>query len=528
MLIGETTLTALSPTYVWIWTLFAIVLTWTAFHNGKKKGHNATETETETESETANRNGADVIVVGAGVAGSALAYVLAKDGRKVHVIERDLSEPERMMGEVMQPGGRLMLAGLGLEDCLEDIDAQKMKAFVVHKDGKYGNCPFPEDVKFPYEARARGFRNGRFVQRLRHKASSHTNVNLEEGTVKSLVEEKGVIKGVKYKSKSTGQETTAFAPLTVVCDGAYSNLRRSLHNPKVELHSYIIGYTVKNSRLEDPENLHLIFSEPSFAVVYQIGSNEVRCMTEVLRENVPSISSGEVISFLKEIIAPQVPPKLRDIFVKGLDESPEIKTVATKSMGDSLCDKNGVIVLGDAFNMRHPIVASGMMVALSDIVILRDLLKTLNNLGDAKKLSRALKSFHKLRKPMSATVNTLADAFHQALIASSDKAREAMRQGSFNYLSRGGVFTKGLTAILGGMNPRPPSLVLHLFGITFASIATLLSPFPTPHGIWHSLRLLRLALAMLGSHLKEEGVTQMLSPAAAAAYRKRYMTATPA
>lgn len=38
-----------------------------------------------------------------------------QDGRRVHVIERDLKEPQRFMGELMQPGGRLMLAQLGLE-----------------------------------------------------------------------------------------------------------------------------------------------------------------------------------------------------------------------------------------------------------------------------------------------------------------------------------------------------------------------------------------------------------------------------
>jgi len=53
------------------------------------------------------------------------------------------------------------------------------------------------------------------------------SVQLEEGTVKSLIEEEGVVKGVTYKN-SAGEEITAFAPLTVVCDGCYSNLRRSL------------------------------------------------------------------------------------------------------------------------------------------------------------------------------------------------------------------------------------------------------------------------------------------------------------
>ena len=58
------------------------------------------------------------------------------------------------------------------------------------------------------------------------------SVRLEQGTVTSLVEEKGTIKGVHYKTK-TSQELTAYAPLTIVCDGCFSNLRHSLCNPNV-------------------------------------------------------------------------------------------------------------------------------------------------------------------------------------------------------------------------------------------------------------------------------------------------------
>lgn len=38
-----------------------------------------------------------------------------QDGRRVHVIERDLSEPHRIVGELLQPGGYLKLIELGLE-----------------------------------------------------------------------------------------------------------------------------------------------------------------------------------------------------------------------------------------------------------------------------------------------------------------------------------------------------------------------------------------------------------------------------
>lgn len=63
-----------------------------------------------------------------------------------------------------------------------------------------------------------------------------SSVRLEQGTVTSLVKGNGIIKGVEYKTKN-GEKLTAYAPLTVVCDGCCSNLRRTLCNPKVNIQS---------------------------------------------------------------------------------------------------------------------------------------------------------------------------------------------------------------------------------------------------------------------------------------------------
>lgn len=57
----------------------------------------------------------DMIIVGAGVVGSAAAKAFGEDGRKVLLLERDLSEPDRIVGELMQPGGMNALKELGME-----------------------------------------------------------------------------------------------------------------------------------------------------------------------------------------------------------------------------------------------------------------------------------------------------------------------------------------------------------------------------------------------------------------------------
>lgn len=62
------------------------------------------------------------------------------------------------------------------------------------------------------------------------------SVQLQQGTVSSLLEDNGTIKGVMYKTK-TGDLVKAYAPLTIVCDGCFSNLRSSLCNPQVMITS---------------------------------------------------------------------------------------------------------------------------------------------------------------------------------------------------------------------------------------------------------------------------------------------------
>jgi squalene monooxygenase len=60
----------------------------------------------------------DLIIVGAGVVGCAAAKAFAEDERTVLLLERDLSEPDRIVGELMQPGGMNALKKLGMEGML--------------------------------------------------------------------------------------------------------------------------------------------------------------------------------------------------------------------------------------------------------------------------------------------------------------------------------------------------------------------------------------------------------------------------
>lgn len=183
------------------------------------------------------------------------------------------------------------------------------------------------------------------------------SVRLEQGTVTSLLEEKGTITGVQYKSKN-GEQKTAYAPLTIVCDGCFSNLRRSLCTPmvrrlqlyavvpqnrhllslricdwlqndlptaskqwisfsisepfyllyllQVDVPSFFVGLVLENCQLPYANLGHVVLGDPSPILFYPISSTEIRCLVDVPGQKVPSISNGEMEKYLKTVVAPQV------------------------------------------------------------------------------------------------------------------------------------------------------------------------------------------------------------------------------
>ena len=147
----------------------------------------------------------DIIVVGAGIAGCAVAYSLGMDGYSVLLIERDLKEPDRIVGELLQPGGIEALHKLGMQDCLENIDGITNLGYAVIKDtGESVVLPYP---KGNFD-KGIGFHHGKFIQRLRRKAMSCQKVTVLEGTVIELLQcemsERYLGVRVKFPNESNG------------------------------------------------------------------------------------------------------------------------------------------------------------------------------------------------------------------------------------------------------------------------------------------------------------------------------------
>ena len=90
----------------------------------------------------------DVAIVGGGIAGAALATVLARNGIQVVVLERDLAPVDRVRGEYMVPWGVVELHRLGLLGALEQAGGLYARRGIPYGEDLPGEAavPFARDL----------------------------------------------------------------------------------------------------------------------------------------------------------------------------------------------------------------------------------------------------------------------------------------------------------------------------------------------------------------------------------------------
>lgn len=236
----------------------------------------------------------DVVIVGAGIAGCALAYGLATNSSKsrstplrIALVERSFSEPDRIVGELLQPGGVEALRQLGMEDCLEGIGAVPVRGYCVVHNGKQVHIPYPD------EKEGRSFHHGRFIQSLRSKALKASGVEGIEASVSQLVkcEASGRIIGVLATRKGMEEKETILGNLVIVADGCFSTFRaevlgESYQKPSVR--SYFVGAILQDASLPiDKHGTVALVKGYGPVLLYQIDEHDTRILIDV-REPLPS------------------------------------------------------------------------------------------------------------------------------------------------------------------------------------------------------------------------------------------------
>ncbi|XP_074941901.1 squalene monooxygenase isoform X2 [Phalacrocorax aristotelis] len=390
-------------------------------------------TETATNTTLSPQCDPEIIIVGSGVLGSSLATVLSRDGRKVTVIERDLKQPDRIVGELLQPGGFKALRDLGLEDTVEGIDSQIVNGYIIH------DIETKSEVEIPYPkyedgcvVSGRSFHHGQFIMGLRRAAMAEPNAKFIEGTVLQLLEEDDCVVGVQYKDKETGDTKQLHAPLTIVADGLFSKFRKNLVSNKVTVSSHFVGCILKGAPQFKANYAELVLAKTSPVLIYRISSTETRVLVDI---------RGEMPKNLKEYMIENVHPQLP-----------------------------GVLLLGDAYNIRHPLTGGGMSVILNDVIIWRSLLQDIPDLYEDSDVLQAKRTFYWSRKKShSFVVNVLAQALYE-LFAATDDSLHQLKKACFHYFRLGGECVSGPVGLLSVLSPKPMVLIGHFFAVALYAV----------------------------------------------------------
>ena len=390
-------------------------------------------------------NAYDVLIVGAGVAGCSLAHGLSTIPRskplRICLLERSLSEPDRIVGELLQPGGVIALRKLGIEQCLEGIDAIPVKGYCVVEDGK--------SVEIPYPGRheGRSFHHGKFIMALRAAAKEAEGVDVVEATVTELVEQHGRVVGVNATKQ--GEKEEYRANLVVVADGCFSNFRTAVMGSSIGksvTRSHFVGAILEDASLPLPNHGTVALVKGFGPVLlYQIGEHDTRILIDVKAPLPPDLKSH-----ILDNIVPQLPPLLQQPIRTALDKDRlrRMPNSFLPAVSQGTTTKPGVFLLGDSWNMRHPLTGGGMTVALNDVVILRSLLANVD-LRQWSEIQKVLRTWHWSRKPLASTVNILSVALYD-LFGADDEELKVLRTGCFKYFERGGECVNGPVSLLSG------------------------------------------------------------------------------
>jgi geranylgeranyl reductase family protein len=230
---------------------------------------------------------AEVIVVGAGPAGSTAAAYLARSGVDVLLLEKSRFPREKVCGDGLTPRGVKQLIDLGI-DTREEAGWVHNNALRIITGDLQLHLPWPELSSMPPYGVSRTRQD---FDELLAKTAERAGARLQQDTSVSgaLVDERtGRVVGVKAKIGPDKTEVTYKAPLVLACDGVSARLALSVGIDKhekrpmgVAVRRYYASPRSKDDFIEghlelwdrsDPANPRLL---PGYGWVFPLGDGTV-------------------------------------------------------------------------------------------------------------------------------------------------------------------------------------------------------------------------------------------------------------
>ena len=159
---------------------------------------------------------AEVVILGAGVSGLALAVALGRQGREVCLVDMRAAPRDKVCGEGVMPLGLRCLARLGLDpSAWPGVDFDGLDYLAVSPHGAIRHA-----LRFPPGVLGRGIRHTRLIEALERAALDCPGVTVELDEVRGVDWDGGRVTALR------GQRAVYRGRVLVAADGVNSRLAR--------------------------------------------------------------------------------------------------------------------------------------------------------------------------------------------------------------------------------------------------------------------------------------------------------------
>ncbi|MFI1508879.1 FAD-dependent oxidoreductase [Streptomyces sp. NPDC020597] len=335
----------------------------------------------------------DVVVVGGGIAGSALAAALAGDGYEVMLLERQTTYRDKVRGEVINCWGVEELIELGLEECIlkaggtyvdrfvgfdEIVDPETAKSKALHLDEMLPGIRGVLDVGHPAACEALS------------AAAEHAGATVVRGIGDVLVDT-GSDPTVRYELNDMEHQVSC--RLIAGADGRMSTVRRQLGIGLTQTPPNSLGGGMLVEDLHDwPVNVTSIGTENDllyFVFPREGGRARLYLLHDVAQKG-RFAGPNRHAEFLQAFRLDCIPHS--EMFAAATPTA----VCAFYPMNDAWADAPAVpsaVLLGDAAGWSDPVIGQGLSIALRDARMIRDCLRS----ADARD-ERIFESYARERK----------------------------------------------------------------------------------------------------------------------------------